>query len=55
LPEGVKTVATSSPMLLYTPKRAFVSPDEQQQKFITRVPMTIKSAKEALMNLEPGS
>ncbi|ELJ8820377.1 hypothetical protein RUL20_002010 [Vibrio parahaemolyticus] len=28
--------------------------DEQQQKFITRVLMTIKLAKEALMELEPG-
>ncbi|MGR5456269.1 IS1634 family transposase, partial [Vibrio alfacsensis] len=27
--------------------------DEQHQKFITRVPMTIKSAKQALLSLEP--
>ncbi|BBR40874.1 hypothetical protein WP3W19E03_33990 [Aeromonas veronii] len=37
---------------LYT-EESIRSLDEQQQKFITRVPMTIKSAKEALMNLEP--
>ncbi|CAM3956882.1 IS1634 family transposase [Vibrio aquimaris] len=36
---------------LYT-EESIRSLDEQQQKFITRVPMTIKSAKEALMNLE---
>ena len=35
---------------LYT-EESIRSLDEQQQKFITRVPMTIKSAKEALMNL----
>ncbi|MCQ6453735.1 IS1634 family transposase, partial [Vibrio parahaemolyticus] len=37
---------------LYT-EESIRSLDEQQQKFITRVPMTSKSAKEALMNLEP--
>lgn len=37
---------------LYT-EESIRSLNEQQQKFITRVPMTIKSAKEALMNLEP--
>ncbi|MCH2057217.1 MAG: IS1634 family transposase [Thalassotalea sp.] len=37
---------------LYT-EESIRSLDEQQQKFITRVPMTIKSAKEALMSLEP--
>ncbi|MCP4279540.1 MAG: IS1634 family transposase [Alteromonas sp.] len=37
---------------LYT-EDSIRSLDEQQQKFITRVPMTIKSAKEALLALKP--
>lgn len=37
---------------LYT-EESIRSLDEQQQKFITRVPMTIKSAKEALLTFEP--
>lgn len=37
---------------LYT-EESIRSIDEQQQKFITRVPMTIKLAKEALLALEP--
>lgn len=37
---------------LYT-EESIYSLNEQEQKFITRVPMTIKSAKEALMSLDP--
>lgn len=37
---------------LYT-EESIRSLDEQKQKFITRVPMTIKAAKQALLTLEP--
>ncbi|MFH4896471.1 hypothetical protein WMQ47_22600, partial [Vibrio diabolicus] len=47
---GITCCSTSGGSWLF---RGIRSLDEQQQKFITRVPMTIKSAKEALMNLEP--
>ncbi|MFA0697475.1 transposase, partial [Vibrio sp. 10N.222.49.C9] len=37
---------------LYT-EESITSLDEQQQKFITRVPMTLKLSKQALLNLKP--